>query len=231
MCWWQDGKEFQWGKKESGLQKQPFLTMAKEWERQTKGEKSLEGDWHERKEKIKAKKKKKNNVEDGRTHIPLLQHKSPGESDHGTSCRTGLLIRHSNSHTLRLTQTQTHSFGTLPPCAQSVQTVWLMGKTEGIPMSEPMARPLCTCKSLCRGCSSVQHGSHQGTMEKQHPWFVTSSSCHTFQEVCAKGTSGNKAFCDATWAATPAAFRSETTHNAAHTKLARNTLNAITVRF
>lgn len=59
------------------------------------------------KEKIKD--KKKYNVEEGRTHIPLLQHKSPGESDHGTSCRTGLLIRHSNSHSLRLTHRHRHT--------------------------------------------------------------------------------------------------------------------------
>lgn len=149
------------------------------------------------KKRLKA---EKNNVEEGRTHIALLQHKSPGVSDHRTSCRTGLLIRHSDSHTLRLTQTQ--SIGLRPPCAQSVQTVWLMGKTEGIPMSEPAARPLCTWRSPCRGCSSVQRRSQQDTIEKQYSLFVTSSSSHTFQKACAKCTSGIKALCGAARAAT-----------------------------
>lgn len=56
-----------------------------------------------------------------RSHVPLLQHKSPEEADHGTSCRTGLLIRQS-AHTLtdRLTHTEhTVCIGRLPPFAQS----------------------------------------------------------------------------------------------------------------
>ena len=46
--------------------------------------------------------------EEKRSHVPLLQHKSPEEADHGTSCRIGLLIRQSvRVHTLTITHTHT----------------------------------------------------------------------------------------------------------------------------
>lgn len=89
-------------------------------------------------------------------------------------------------------------------------------------MSEPTARPLCTCKSSCMGCSSVHLASQQGIIERERPLLATCSACHTFQEVCAKGSSGNKALCDVTGAATPDTSWSETMHNASHTKLTRN---------
>lgn len=41
-------------------------------------------------------------VEENRNRVPLLQHKSPEEADHGTSCRTRLLIRQ-YTHTLNWT--------------------------------------------------------------------------------------------------------------------------------
>lgn len=59
---------------------------------------------------------------------------------------------------------------------------------------------------------------NEETME--NPLFVASSACHTFQEVCAKGTCGIRALCDAAAAAIADAFRSETMHNVAHRKLA-----------
>lgn len=72
-------------------------------------------------------------------------------------------------------------------------------------------------------CSSVQRGSQQDTMETQRPLFVT--LC--VQKVLLELTPSVMPL----GAATPAACRSETTHDAAHTELARNTLNAITVCF
>lgn len=88
-------------------------------------------------------------VEENRNRVPLLQHKSPEEADHGTSCRTRLLIRQ-YTHT----HTELDPFHPLPS-----QTVLLMVKTaEGIPMSKTKDRCVCTCMrlSLCTCCCIIQ---------------------------------------------------------------------------
>lgn len=86
-------------------------------------------------ERLKQERKGQNGQKQRETqiHVPLLQHKSPKEADHRTSCRTGLLIRqsvHARTHTN--TQQELDPFHLLPG-----QTVLLMVKTAiGIPMSE-----------------------------------------------------------------------------------------------
>lgn len=59
-----------------------------------------QGDTQKGKEGSK-KTRERGNREEKRIHVPLLQHKSPEEADHGTSCRTRLLIRHSHTYTHR----------------------------------------------------------------------------------------------------------------------------------
>lgn len=60
----------------------------------------IKGDIKNGERKERTLKEKKGEVEEKRSHVPLLQHKSLEEADHGTSCRTGLLIRQSvRTHT------------------------------------------------------------------------------------------------------------------------------------
>lgn len=153
--------------------KKPLKMRAKECERYGQKKK---GWWKEigMKDKKRWEKRHWGNLKETRNHIPLLQHKSPEEPDHGTSCRTGLLIKHSNRHT------HTHKIGPLPPCAQSVQTVWLTEKTEGIPMSEATGRPLCTCKVFMHG---LQQPATRPTTK--HNWQRTSLTCNFFLYLLA----------------------------------------------
>ncbi len=80
--------------------------------------------WHERsKVRLKGRKegekiRKGGEVEEKRSHVPLLQHKSPEEAYHGTSCRIGLLIRQS-AHIRTHKHTHTVWIGPLPPFSQS----------------------------------------------------------------------------------------------------------------
>lgn len=99
-----------------------------------------------RRKEEKKKNHKRGKVEWKRSHVPLLQHKSPEEADHGTSCRTGLLIKQSVHVHMHV---HTHSVNWTPStfCQVSVAD----GKTaQGIPMSKTNEWDHCawTCRCL-----------------------------------------------------------------------------------